>query len=81
MIKMQSENKYLGDEKFKKFLEHYKCPTPLAVVKMKFAGAKILGFVYNGKGDRKKYYRKGYGSKYYKNYYYYNYYSQGEERS
>ena len=39
MIKMQSENKYLGDEKFKKFLEHYKCPTPLAVVKMKFAGA------------------------------------------
>ena len=39
MIKMQSENKYLGDEKFKKFLEHYNCPTPLAVVKMKFAGA------------------------------------------
>ena len=36
---MQSENKYLGDEKFKKFLEHYKCPTPIEVVKMKFAGA------------------------------------------
>lgn len=36
---MQSENKYLGDEKFKKFLEHYGCPTPLSVVKMKFAGA------------------------------------------
>lgn len=36
---MQSENKYLGDEKFKKFLEHYSCPTPLEVVKMKFAGA------------------------------------------
>ena len=51
------------------------------IKQMKFAGAKILGFVYNGKGDRKKYYRKGYGSKYYKNYYYYNYYSQGEERS
>ena len=38
-IKMQSENKYLGDEKFKKFLEHYQCPTSLAVVKMKFTGA------------------------------------------
>ena len=36
---MQSENKYLGDDKFKKFLEHYKCPTSLEVVKMKFAGA------------------------------------------
>lgn len=36
---MQSENQYLGDEKFKKFLEHYRCPTPLAVVKMKFCGA------------------------------------------
>ena len=39
MIKMQSENKYLGDDKFKKFLEHYHCPTPLEVVKMKFSGA------------------------------------------
>jgi len=36
---MQSENRYLGDEKFKKFLEHYKCPTPMEIVKMKFAGA------------------------------------------
>lgn len=36
---MQSENKYLGDDKFKKFLEHYNCPTSLEVVKMKFAGA------------------------------------------
>ena len=36
---MQSENKYLGDDKFKKFLEHYNCPTSLGVVKMKFAGA------------------------------------------
>ena len=37
--KMESQNKYIGDESFKKFLEHYTCPTPLAVVKMKFAGA------------------------------------------
>lgn len=36
---MQSENKYLGDDKFKKFLEHYNCPTSLGVVKMKFTGA------------------------------------------
>lgn len=36
---MQNENKYIGDDKFKKFLEHYLCPTPLEVVKMKFAGA------------------------------------------
>jgi len=36
---MQSENKYIGDDKFKKFLEHYACPTPIGVVKMRFAGA------------------------------------------
>lgn len=36
---MQSKNEYIGDDKFKKFLEHYECPTPLDVVKMKFAGA------------------------------------------
>ncbi len=36
---MKSENKYIGDDKFKKFLEHYNCPTPLAVVKLRFAGA------------------------------------------
>jgi uncharacterized protein YecA (UPF0149 family) len=36
---MQSENNYIGDDNFKKFLEHYECPTPLNVVKMKFAGA------------------------------------------
>lgn len=36
---MESQNKYLGDDKFKKFLEHYECPTPLEVIKMKFAGA------------------------------------------
>lgn len=36
---MSSQNRYLGDDKFKKFLEHYECPTPLEVIKMKFAGA------------------------------------------
>lgn len=38
-LKMESQNKYLGDDKFKKFLEHYKCPTPLDVVKMRFIGS------------------------------------------
>lgn len=38
-IKMESENKYIGDDKFKKFLEHYNCQTPLEVVKLRFAGA------------------------------------------
>lgn len=38
-IKMESQNKYLGDDKFKKFLEHYNCPTPLEVIKMRFAGS------------------------------------------
>ena len=36
---MKSENTYIGDDKFKKFLEHYNCPTPLEVVKLRFAGA------------------------------------------
>lgn len=36
---MQSENEYIGDDNFKKFLSHYNCPTPISVVKMKFAGA------------------------------------------
>ena len=36
---MESQNKYLGDDKFKKFLEHYNCPTPLEVIKMRFAGS------------------------------------------
>lgn len=36
---MQTENQYIGDEKFTKMLEHYKCPTPLEVIKMRFAGA------------------------------------------
>ena len=32
-------NKYIGDEAFNKMLEHYACPTPLSVVKMRFCGA------------------------------------------
>ncbi len=36
---MQTENKYIGDDKFNKMLEHYKCETPLGVIKMRFAGA------------------------------------------
>ncbi len=36
---MQTENKYIGDEKMQKMLEHYKCETPLEVIKMRFAGA------------------------------------------
>ena len=36
---MKSENKYIGDEAFQKMLEHYKCPTPLDIVRLRFAGA------------------------------------------
>lgn len=36
---MESQNKYIGDDKFEKFLEHYSCPAPLYLVKMRFAGA------------------------------------------
>ena len=36
---MKSENKYIGDDKFKKFLEHYDCAAPLEVIKLRFAGA------------------------------------------
>lgn len=36
---MQSENKYIGDEKFQKMLDHYECLTPLNVIKMRFTGA------------------------------------------
>lgn len=39
MKKMQSQNEYIGDDKFIKMLEHYKCPTNLEVIKMKFIGA------------------------------------------
>ena len=38
-IKMKSENEYIGDDNFKKFLNHYDCPTPLDIVKFRFAGA------------------------------------------
>lgn len=36
---MKSENEYIGDDKFQKFLNHYNCDTPLEVVKLRFAGA------------------------------------------
>ena len=36
---MKSENKYIGDDKFKRFLEHYSCRVPLEVVKFRFIGA------------------------------------------
>ena len=36
---MQSQNEYIGDDNFKKFLAHYNCNTPLGVIKMRFAGA------------------------------------------
>lgn len=36
---MKSENEYIGDDNFKKFLQHYDCPTPLEIVKFRFAGA------------------------------------------
>ena len=36
---MQSENEYIGDDKFKNFLNHYECPTSIEVIKLKFAGA------------------------------------------
>ena len=32
-------NKYIGDEAFLKMLNHYNCPTPLNVIKMRFMGA------------------------------------------
>ena len=33
------ENKYIGDDKMIKMLEHYNCSTPLEVIKMRFTGA------------------------------------------
>lgn len=36
---MESQNKYIGDDKFQKMLEHYNCPTPLNVIKMRFIGS------------------------------------------
>ncbi len=38
-LKMKSQNEYIGDDKFIKMLEHYNCPTPLSIIKMRFAGA------------------------------------------
>lgn len=32
-------NKYIGDDKLQNLLDHYKCETPLGVIKMRFAGA------------------------------------------
>lgn len=32
-------NKYIGDDAFVKMLEHYSCPTPLSIIKMRFGGA------------------------------------------
>lgn len=42
---------------------------------MRFANAKVIGAVYNGKGEGRKYYKK---SKYYKNYKSYKYYKSYE---
>lgn len=39
MLKMQSQNTYIGDDKFTKMLEHYQCPARLELVKLRFAGA------------------------------------------
>lgn len=36
---MQSENVYIGDDKFQRFLDHYGCITPIDIVKLRFAGA------------------------------------------
>ncbi|MDY4840758.1 MAG: hypothetical protein SO314_00115 [Alphaproteobacteria bacterium] len=36
---MKSPNNYIGDDKFAKLLEHYKCPTPADVVKARFVGS------------------------------------------
>lgn len=41
-----------------------------ALRQMQLADAKIIGFVYNGKGDKKSYYKKGYYRYYYKDSYY-----------
>ncbi len=44
---------------------------------MRFADAKLIGFVYNGKSENKKYYKKGrYGKNGYYNKYYYYYKSK-----
>ena len=53
-----------GFSEFKKIKETFR--------QMEFTDAKILGVVYNGKGERSKYYYKGRSGKdyYYNDYYY-----------
>ncbi len=36
---MQNQNKYIGDDKFQKLLEHYNCTAHPDLIKMRFAGA------------------------------------------
>ncbi len=36
---IETQNQYIGDDKMIKMLEYYACPTPLEVVRMRFAGA------------------------------------------
>ena len=36
---MQSQNEYIGDDKFQKLLDHYNCPADTDLIKMRFAGA------------------------------------------
>lgn len=38
-LKMKSQNEYIGDDSFVKMLEHYNCPAPLGIIKMRFAGS------------------------------------------
>ena len=38
-MKRENTNKYIGDDAFIKMLEHYKCLTPISVIKMRFLGA------------------------------------------
>lgn len=41
----------------------------MALRQLRFADTKVIGFVYNGKGEEKKYYKKGKSYRYYKYYY------------
>lgn len=41
----------------------------MALRQLRFADAKIIGFVYNGKSEEKKYYKKGKSYRHYKYYY------------
>ena len=44
---MQSQNKYIGDDKMQKMLDHYHCEMPLEAVKMRFAGAVCSPNIHN----------------------------------